>query len=152
MLIGQYDLWVRKGAVSVFGGLFHASSELHRIYAPSTHALPKIKAIPNPFDGSNQAAEVTLLSCSSRVRLLKNVLSKFVRIWNRTFQRETEEATENFLPEGLSFSLVGVDQGDERRVLIVRLDQKCVRRSMDEISPVSRNAIRLDFIHIVNGV
>ncbi|KAL9101956.1 MAG: hypothetical protein Q9163_002844 [Psora crenata] len=65
-ILGQYDLYIRKGAVSISGALLHASSRLHRVYAPSTHAIPVIRPLHSP----------------SRIRMLKNVASRFGGIWN----------------------------------------------------------------------
>ncbi|KAL9609589.1 MAG: hypothetical protein Q9167_005662 [Letrouitia subvulpina] len=82
ILIGQYDLWVRKGAVSLYGAVLHPSSQLHRVYAPSTHALPSLRLAPNPYGPAKQIAEITLSACKSRIRLLNQLSPKFSRIWN----------------------------------------------------------------------
>ena len=81
-LVGQYDVWVRKGAINVAGAVLHASSRLHRVYAPSTHSLPSICPIPNPYGPQNLPTEITIISCTSRIRLLKHLSPKFGRIWN----------------------------------------------------------------------
>lgn len=81
-LIGQYDLWVRKGAVSLYSAVLHPSSQLHRVYAPSTHALPSLRLALNPYGSANQMAEITLFSCKSRIRMLSQLSPKFARIWN----------------------------------------------------------------------
>lgn len=49
-------LWVRDGTVSVYGAILHASPEISRIFAPSTHALPCIEALSDSAEfelGSN---------------------------------------------------------------------------------------------------
>ena len=81
-LVGQYDLWVRKGAVSVLGAVIHSSSTLHRVFAPSSHSLPCIRHVQNPYGPSNQPAEISVISCSTRIRLLRRLSKKFKRIWN----------------------------------------------------------------------
>lgn len=81
-LLGQYDVWVRKGAINILGAVLHASSRLHRVYAPSTHSLPSIRSIPNPYGPQNLPAEIMIISCGSRLRLLKHLSPKFGRIWN----------------------------------------------------------------------
>ncbi|MCJ1359414.1 MAG: Polynucleotide 5'-hydroxyl-kinase grc3 [Icmadophila ericetorum] len=48
-LIGQYELWVRVGTISVLGALLHASPQVHRIYAPSTHSLPLRSLTDDPY-------------------------------------------------------------------------------------------------------
>ena len=80
--MGQYDLWVRSGAISILGAVFHASSRLHRVFAPTTHSIPSIKAIPNPYGTGNPSVIVTIQSSSSRLRMLKQLVPKFGRIWN----------------------------------------------------------------------
>jgi polynucleotide 5'-hydroxyl-kinase GRC3/NOL9 len=45
VLQGACVLWVKQGSVSVYGSVVQASVEVHRIYAPSTHALPSIEAL-----------------------------------------------------------------------------------------------------------
>lgn len=81
-LIGQYDLWVRKGAVSLYRAVLHSSSQLHRVYAPSTHPLPPLRLARNPYGSAKQSAEITLFSCRSRIRMLNQLSPKFGRIWN----------------------------------------------------------------------
>lgn len=43
-MLGICDLWVKHGSVFVCGSTIHASPIAHRIYAPSSHALPSIEA------------------------------------------------------------------------------------------------------------
>ncbi|KAG8529062.1 uncharacterized protein KY384_005697 [Bacidia gigantensis] len=62
-ILGQYDLWVRKGAVGIAGAVLRESPELRRVFAPSTHAIPIIRPIPDPFGSRSQGAEVTIRSC-----------------------------------------------------------------------------------------
>ena len=81
-VLGQYDLWVRSGAISILGAVIHASSRIHRVYAPSTHSIPPIRPLPNPFGTGNAPVELTILSCRSRMRMLRQVAPKFGRIWN----------------------------------------------------------------------
>ena len=81
-LLGQYDVWIRKGAISIAGALLHASSRLHRVYASSTHSLPSMHPIPNPYGPQNVPAEITIHSCASGIRLLKHLSPKYGRIWN----------------------------------------------------------------------
>lgn len=42
--MGVCDLWVKNGSVFVYGTTIRASPTTHRIYAPSSHALPSIEA------------------------------------------------------------------------------------------------------------
>ncbi|CAF9942863.1 MAG: Polynucleotide 5'-hydroxyl-kinase grc3 [Alectoria fallacina] len=81
-VLGQYDIWVRSGAISILGAVIHASSRLHRVYAPSTHSVPSIRPIRNPFGTGNASVELTIVSCGSRIRMLRQIAPKFGRIWN----------------------------------------------------------------------
>ena len=81
-MVGQYDIWVRKGAVSVLGAILYPSSRLHRVYAPSTQSLPCIRPVTNPYGPANQATELTIITCMSRIRALRHLSPKFGRIWN----------------------------------------------------------------------
>lgn len=84
ILVGQYDIWVRMGAVAVMGAVIHAGSTVHRIHAPSTHSLPVIRACyTSPFMSDDQTAEITILSISnSGICQLKEISPVFSRIWN----------------------------------------------------------------------
>ncbi|KAL8881612.1 MAG: hypothetical protein Q9198_001215 [Flavoplaca austrocitrina] len=81
-LIGQYQIWVRKGAVSVLGATLHPSSAAYRVFAPSTHSLPVIRPIRNPFGPAEQPVEITIVSFRSGIRWLKQVSPHFGRIWS----------------------------------------------------------------------
>ncbi|KAL8936326.1 MAG: hypothetical protein Q9216_004989 [Gyalolechia sp. 2 TL-2023] len=85
-LVGAYDIWVQKGAISILGAILHQSSITHRVYAPSIHSLPSMKSIRNPFGPAKQRAVVTVSSCNSGIRSLRQVSSKFGRIWNYNTQ------------------------------------------------------------------
>ena len=80
-IVGEYDLWLRKGSISVLGTTIHSSSKLYRVYAPQTHAIPLIKALTNPFGPLLQIAEFRLCSASSGIRQLRKCNSKLSRIW-----------------------------------------------------------------------
>ncbi|MCJ1391651.1 Polynucleotide 5'-hydroxyl-kinase grc3 [Xylographa bjoerkii] len=143
--IGQYDLWVRKGTVSILGAVLHASSKLYRVYAPSSHSLPSIRHLRNPFGPAKQPAEITLTSCNSRIRLLRRVSRRFRRIWNHTNStNDIADASGNFLGNffGTSFSLLKHSSADalqrplaplnicsEWQDLILRLAEPSIRSS-----------------------
>ncbi|PGG95448.1 hypothetical protein AJ79_10053 [Helicocarpus griseus UAMH5409] len=77
-LIGQYDLWVKRGVVSIMGAKLHPSPRLYRVYAPSTHSLPVIKCV----SGIEDYAEVEIRSCNNGLCRLKNLSNLYHRIWN----------------------------------------------------------------------
>jgi hypothetical protein len=78
VLIGQYDLWVKRGVVSVMGAKLHPSPRVYRVYAPSTHSLPVIKCVT----GVNGAAEVEFKSCHSGITRLRDLSPLYQRLWN----------------------------------------------------------------------
>lgn len=77
-MIGHYDLWVKRGVVSLMGAKLHPSSQVYRVYAPSTHSLPVIKCV----SGVNGEAEVEFKSCHSGIYRLKELSPLYQRIWN----------------------------------------------------------------------
>lgn len=81
-VLGQYDIFILKGAISLMGITLHASSTAHRVYAPSTHSLPSIRCVPDPFNSARQETEIEILPYKSGLRLLKKLSPRFGRIWN----------------------------------------------------------------------
>ncbi|EEP81967.1 conserved hypothetical protein [Uncinocarpus reesii 1704] len=77
-ILGQYDLWVKRGVVSIFGAKVPPSARLYRVYAPSTHSLPVIKAIA----GVDGYAEIEIKSCRSGLPRLQRVSDLYRRIWS----------------------------------------------------------------------
>ncbi|OJJ51391.1 hypothetical protein ASPZODRAFT_163235 [Penicilliopsis zonata CBS 506.65] len=78
-LLGQYDLWVKRGVVSIMGAKLHPSPRVYRVYAPSTHSLPIIKCV----SGVDGEAEVEIKSCQSGLYRLKDLSTVYQRIWNK---------------------------------------------------------------------
>lgn len=79
VLVGQYDLWVKAGVVSILGAKLHASARLYRVYAPSTHSLPVIKCVSG---GINDYTEIELRSFRNGLGRLENISNLYQRIWN----------------------------------------------------------------------
>lgn len=77
-LLGQYDLWVKRGVISLMGAKLHPSSRLHRVYAPSTHSLPVIKCV----SGIDGEAEVEIKSSHSGIARLRDLSPLYQKIWN----------------------------------------------------------------------
>ncbi|KAL8806247.1 MAG: hypothetical protein Q9200_005108 [Gallowayella weberi] len=96
-LIGQYEIWVRKGAISILGAVLYPSSTVHRVFAPSTHSLPVIRPVRNPFGPPEQPVEITISSFQCGIRLLKQISPMFGLIWNKAIQlsndRESDSST-----------------------------------------------------------
>ncbi|KAL5343409.1 hypothetical protein BJX70DRAFT_354101 [Aspergillus crustosus] len=78
VLIGHYDLWVKRGVVSLMGAKLHPSPRVYRVYAPSTHSLPVIKCVT----GVDGAAEVEFKSCRSGISRLRDLSPLYQRVWN----------------------------------------------------------------------
>ncbi|KAL2868610.1 putative RNA processing protein Grc3 [Aspergillus lucknowensis] len=78
VLIGRYDLWVKRGVVSVMGAKLHPSPRVYRVYAPSTHSLPVIKCV----SGVDGAAEVEFRSCHSGIYRLRDLSPLYQRVWS----------------------------------------------------------------------
>ena len=80
---GEYVLEVIKGAVTVYGAAFHATSGPQRIYAPSVQALPPIVARKSP-------TIIRVSTVKSSIKKLEKLSPLFRNIWtsdakNRSF-------------------------------------------------------------------
>jgi len=101
VLIGIYDIWVKRGVVSIMGAKLQPSPQVYRVYAPSTHSLPVIKCVSS-MDGY---AEIELQSCPNNLDRLKDVSPLYNRIWN-----SGESSGDRLTSKGSckrSFSIVG---------------------------------------------
>lgn len=88
-LIGQYDVRVIAGRVILYGATLQASSTVHTVYAPSTHALPVVANL------SDLPAKIELRECRRTMFGLGSLSPLFSNIW--TYRPESEEiATKNF--------------------------------------------------------
>ncbi|KAJ5693043.1 hypothetical protein N7462_002466 [Penicillium macrosclerotiorum] len=77
-LLGLYEIWVKRGIVSLMGAKLHPSARAYRVYAPSTHSLPVIKCV----SGVDGEAEVELKSCNSGLSRLRDISPLYQRIWS----------------------------------------------------------------------
>ncbi|KAJ5933356.1 hypothetical protein N7454_005685 [Penicillium verhagenii] len=77
-LIGQYDIWVKRGVISLMGAKLQPSPRVYRVYAPSTHSLPIIKCV----SGVEGEAEVEIKSCSSGLSRLRDMSPLYQKVWN----------------------------------------------------------------------
>lgn len=129
-VVGHYDLWVRKGAVGILGAVLYPSSFVYRVYAPSSHALPIIRPILDPFGPSDQRVEVTISNVSSGIRLLKEVSPRFARLWNRGKEKSnnkldhpgrTFQSLRFSSEDGYNRSLYALDPPCDWQPLVLRL-------------------------------
>lgn len=104
-LIGHYDLWVKRGVISLMGAKLYASPRFYRVYAPSSHSLPVIKCV----SGADGNAEVDIRSCRCGIYRLRNLSPLFERLWNSK-NSEADKLTLKDAPDGLhrTFSVVGI--------------------------------------------
>ena len=82
-VVGEYDLWVKKGSIRLLGATIHASSKTFRIHSFTAHAVPSIEALSNPFGPASQDIDICLSSCSSGLRRLRQCDTRFSGIWQR---------------------------------------------------------------------
>ncbi|KAI4286044.1 MAG: hypothetical protein L6R35_004494 [Caloplaca aegaea] len=82
-LVGQYVVWIRKGAISILGATLHQSFKTYRVFAPSTHSLPSIRPLQNPFGPGYQDTIIAISNCNSGLRLLGQASPKLRRLWNQ---------------------------------------------------------------------
>lgn len=72
--IGEYDIQVVRGAVTVYGALLQHPTVPQRVYAPSTHALPQIVA-------RRDDTTIRLAHVKSNLRKLEKLSPLFRNIW-----------------------------------------------------------------------
>ncbi|OAL75250.1 hypothetical protein A7D00_0848 [Trichophyton violaceum] len=120
-IIGRYDLWVKRGVVSVMGAKLYPCDRLYRVYAPSTHSLPILKSI----SGLNGFSEFELISVDDGLPELAKVSNLFHRIWNGSMA-VSPRCMLTLSKEGASFSLMGssVEDPFKRHIRPLHLDKK----------------------------
>jgi len=83
VVLGIYDLELKSGTVVVNGALLRPSEDRHRIFAPATHALPRIEA-------KSGAAEIIIHSVSEHPLQRLETLSP---LWSKTWHDEPGQET-----------------------------------------------------------
>ncbi|KXG48723.1 Pre-mRNA cleavage complex II Clp1 [Penicillium griseofulvum] len=122
-LLGHYDLWVKRGVVSLMGAKLHPSSQLHRVYAPSTHSLPVIKCVAG-IDGE---AEVEIKSCTSGISRLRDLSPLYQRIWagdNTAADKITLKGAAKDSKRTFSVLYTSADDSLNRHIRPLHLDKK----------------------------
>ncbi|KAF3490930.1 uncharacterized protein GIQ15_00447 [Arthroderma uncinatum] len=118
-IVGQYDIWVKRGVVSIMGAKLYPCPTIYRVYAPSTHSLPVIKSVSGP-DGY---AEVEIISYNDGLSQLSRISNLYYRIWNG----QGKSAVRNPLaPEKATFSILHSSSDDpyKRHLRPLHLDKK----------------------------
>ncbi|CAP81244.1 Polynucleotide 5'-hydroxyl-kinase grc3 [Penicillium rubens] len=122
-LLGHYDLWVKRGVVSLMGAKLHPSSQLHRVYAPSTHSLPIIKCVA----GVDGEAEVEIKSCTSGISRLRDLSPLYQRIWageNTAADKITLKGAAKDSKRTFSVLYTSADDSLNRHIRPLHLDKK----------------------------
>ncbi|KUM56664.1 hypothetical protein ACN42_g10544 [Penicillium freii] len=122
-LLGHYDLWVKRGVVSLMGAKLHPSSQLHRVYASSTHSLPVIKCVAG-IDGD---AEVEIKSCTSGISRLRDLSPLYQRIWageNTAADKITLKGAAKDSKRTFSVLYTSADDSLNRHIRPLHLDKK----------------------------
>lgn len=68
--------------MSLMGAILHADTTAHRVHAPSTHALPVIRCVPDPFSSTDRHTKIELTTYEDGLQLLRQVSTRFSGIWN----------------------------------------------------------------------
>lgn len=63
------------------GAILHADTTAYRVHAPSTHALPVIRCVPNPFRPPDRQTEIELTAYENGIHLLRQVSTRLGGIW-----------------------------------------------------------------------
>ncbi|KAK4549183.1 hypothetical protein LTR36_007641 [Oleoguttula mirabilis] len=79
--IGEYDLQVLRGIATVYGIAVHPNSGPQRVYAPSTHALPRVAALR---DGTT----IRLSHVGSSLRRLEKLSPLFRNVWAKPTEQD----------------------------------------------------------------
>lgn len=95
--VGEYDIQVVTGIIMVYGAAFRAGDVPHRVFAPSTHALP-------PITAKGGAAEIAIISTGVSMQGLSKLSPLWGRIWNARDPKEGNVDEDNV--KGRSFMLV----------------------------------------------
>lgn len=78
VILGKFNISVRKGQVTLLGATLRASETSYTVFAPSTHSLPVLRCSAAEVN----EAEIKLHQCDSGIDLLKPLSSLFGRLWN----------------------------------------------------------------------
>jgi polynucleotide 5'-hydroxyl-kinase GRC3/NOL9 len=78
VILGQFEISVQKGRITLLGATLQPSKSRYRIYAPLSHSLPVIRCLATDIN----EAEVCLYQCVSGLGHLKSLSPLFGRLWN----------------------------------------------------------------------
>ncbi|KAI1002845.1 Polynucleotide 5'-hydroxyl-kinase [Podosphaera aphanis] len=78
IVLGQYDIFIHKGEITLLGATLKPSKKKYRVFAPLTHALPVIRCLGT----STSNAEISLHPVQSDLELLKTLSPLFSNLWS----------------------------------------------------------------------
>ncbi|KAG0131576.1 hypothetical protein HOY82DRAFT_333133 [Tuber indicum] len=81
VILGEYELRVRKGAITISGAKLTRQSGCCQVFAPSTHALPEIACVKVKRKGEDSDAEVLVTQTESGIRNLGRTCPVANGIW-----------------------------------------------------------------------
>ncbi|THY11941.1 hypothetical protein D6D00_10542 [Aureobasidium pullulans] len=114
--VGEYDLRVKSGYIMIYGAVLRAGPTTHRVYAPSTHALPVVTA-------KGGVAEVDIISTTRSL----DVLSKISPLWTKLWYAQAQKDAQQTDTEPRSFALLRSSSDDplKRAVTALEVEQDC---------------------------
>jgi len=81
VILGEYGLCVKKGAVTISGAKLTRESGYYQVFAPSTHALPEIACVKVKGKGEGPDTEVLITKTESGLRDLGRTCPVANGIW-----------------------------------------------------------------------
>ncbi|KAG0633026.1 hypothetical protein HOY80DRAFT_1108276 [Tuber brumale] len=81
VILGEYELRVRKGVVTISGATLTRHSGCCQVFAPSTHALPEIACVKVKKKGEGSDAEILVTQTESGIRNLGRTCPVANGIW-----------------------------------------------------------------------
>lgn len=96
--IGQYDVEVKEGTVTVCEAILSADGTSHHVFAPTTHSLPSIKCL-------TKVAIIEFRPSEHMMQSLSKLTPLYRRIWNETRIGANPSPSQGALNRG-SFSFV----------------------------------------------
>jgi polynucleotide 5'-hydroxyl-kinase GRC3/NOL9 len=78
VIIGQLEISVQKGHLSIMGSILRPSKRFYRVFAPSSHSLPVIRCLAT----DTESAELRLHPFEAGLRSLELLSPLFGKLWN----------------------------------------------------------------------
>jgi len=78
IILGQYEISVQKGQITILGSVLHASKSVYRVYAAASHALPVIRCPASDVEDTM----IRIKSFESGLESLSGLSPLFGKLWN----------------------------------------------------------------------